>query len=221
MKQALLIGPIFSDFHLAHIKQLIAREGYVHIVAVDRGADYCKQADVIPTLFVGDNDSASSEALQYIETLQVERVELNPDKDDSDLACALDWLIERGVSTVEMVGFVGGRLDHQLALFGDIAARNTDALLYDENQTLWIVTQRGRLPRKVVLPQVSFANFSVFALKESATISIDGARWPLSNKVLEPLISLGLSNEFAQGAFDARVLVHSGTVLVCANKSLS
>lgn len=221
MKQALLIGPIFSDFHVEYIKQLIAQEGYVHIVAVDGGADFSKKADVIPSLFVGDNDSVSQEALDYIGTLQVERIELNPDKDDSDLACALDWLSERGVSTVELIGFVGGRLDHQLALFGDIASRAIDAVLYDERQTLWIVTQRGRLPRKVVLPQVSYANFSVFALKENATVSIDGARWPLKNKVLEPLISLGLSNEFAHGAFDARVLVHQGAALVCANKTLS
>lgn len=218
MKQALLIGPIFDEHSCAHLKKMCALEGYVHVIAVDGGADFCSLANVIPTLFVGDGDSASTEGLAYIKERQVESVCVDAEKDDSDFALALDWLLNQGVSSFEAIGFIGGRLDHQLALLGEMAVRKIDAEFFDELQSVWVVSQRGRLPRKVVMSPVEYQNFSVFALLEKAVVSVDGARWPLLKKELSPLISLGLSNEFGQGAFDARVLIHEGSAVICANK---
>lgn len=217
MKQALLIGPMAGEWDVDFLRSLVAREGYVHIVAVDGGADACVKAEIIPTLFVGDGDSASSSALAYVDMMQVERINLEVNKDESDFLSALIWLRAQGVGSFEAVGFSGGRFDHQLALMGDMATVGLDAQFFAERFCMWVATQRGRLPRKVVISKADFSNFSVFALAEPATVSITGAHWPLDKRELEPLVSLGLSNEFAQDAFDARVLVHAGTVAVIAN----
>ena len=221
MKQALLVGPIFDKWHIDHLAHLVASEGYVHLIAVDGGAEACRLAHVIPTLYVGDKDSISDEALAYIELMQVERVELQRQKDVSDFSSALTWLGERDVRSIETLGFVGGRLDHQLAVLGEMLHQQIDGIFYDEKQTLWTATQRGRLPKKVVVSKAEYANFSVFALIAPACVSVDGAVWPLEKCVLRPCVSLGLSNEFAPKAFDARVLVHEGGALVIANKELS
>lgn len=220
MKQALLIGPIFDQWHIDFVSHLVETEGYVHIVAVDGGAEVCRLAHVIPTLYVGDKDSISQEALDYIELMQVERIELQRQKDVSDFSSALSWLLQQGVRSVEALGFVGGRLDHQLAVLGEMLHQKIDGVFFDEKLTLWAATQSGRLPKKVVVSKAEYENFSVFALIAPACVSVDGAVWPLEKCVLKPCVSLGLSNEFAPEAFDARVLVHEGGALIIANKEL-
>lgn len=221
MKQALLIGPLTTEWHLKYLDALLKREGYVHIVAVDGGADACLEGGIVPTLFVGDKDSISHDALDYVDMMQVERIDLEIMKDDSDFGHALVWLKEQGVSSFDAVGFVGGRFDHQLAILGDVEETRLEGHFIDEKYDLWIATQRGRLPYKVILSKLKFANFSVFALTEPAVVSIMGAVWPLERFELKPLTSLGLSNEFAHDAFDASILIHEGTAVVIANHVLT
>lgn len=217
MKEALLIGPVRGANTVKVLKRTLAGDGYVHIIAVDGGADLCREAEVIPTLYVGDSDSLSDAGKHYISQLEIERVDLPVDKNLSDWAIALDYLCGYGIGSLDALGFMGGRLDHQMALLGELSQRGIQAHLIGDKEELWSATRTGRLPAKVVVSGSEFSSFSVFGIGEGAVVSIDGARWPLEHRALEPLSSLGLSNEVAPGAFDARVLVEEGSVIVLGN----
>lgn len=218
MKQALLIGPIFESYHVGRVAGMIAEEGYVNVVAVDGGADLCAQSGVIPDFYVGDSDSISPQGITFIEQSQAQRIELPTDKDYSDFSATLDWLKSQGVSSFDCIGMLGGRLDQQLGVFGDTAHHCMDGSFFGEEIDAWVLNKLGRLPKKHVLSKARYQSFSVFALVGEATVSIDGARWPLHKRVLSPMVSVGLSNEFAPQAFDARVMLELGTICVVANK---
>jgi len=218
VKQALLIGPIFESYHVGHVAGMIAQEGYVNVVAVDGGADLCALSGVIPGFYIGDGDSISPQGISFIEQSQAQRIELPTDKDFSDFSATLDWLKGQGVSSFDCIGMLGGRLDQQLGVFGDTAHHRMDGSFFGDDIDAWVLSKTGSFPKKHVLSKARYKSFSVFALSGEATVSIDGARWPLHKRALSPMVSVGLSNEFAPQAFDARVMLESGTICVVGNK---
>ena len=108
------------------------------VVAVDSGAMFLKEHDLIPDVIVGDFDSLDAETLRYFKSLEkplraekfsskdagclydclhttspgatgnVEIVSLPRDKDKTDTEVGLDIVLDRGFSTAVLVGGCGG-----------------------------------------------------------------------------------------------------------------
>ena len=78
------------------------------VLAVDRGADACRAADVVPGAFCGDADTVSEEGLAWVRDQALRRGDgdeipirlFPPAKDDTDLSlgftCARELAAERG-----------------------------------------------------------------------------------------------------------------------------
>jgi thiamine pyrophosphokinase len=177
-KAVTLVGPLFGNEDGFHSPRSPT-------IYVDGGARFRPARSEFPAVSVGDGDSSAGVALDEL---------LPAGKDFSDLAFALRGL-PGAVCEIEMLGFLGGRRDHELAVLGEVHAfslgRKLVARLFDTEGRLAVVVVSGS-PFTFEL----HGTFSVFSTLE-AEVTITGAcRYPLANPTkLTALSSHGLSNE--------------------------
>lgn len=172
-----IVGPMMQSLHTPGQPTI-----YVDGGVVARGSR--PEDTSFPTISVGDGDS-SPRSLDVV---------LPQEKDFSDLAFVLRSL-PLSVRHLELLGFMGGRLDHQLANLGEVAQflnRRTEfstASLGNE------VTAFGHGPLQLKIE----GPFSLLAL-EACEVTIHGAcRYRLVHPTfLDPLSSHGISN-FGEG----------------------
>lgn len=169
------------------------------LVAVDGGLDTCGRAGRTADLFIGDGDSVRGE------TGQVESIVFSRDKDFSDLAGALAEVERRGVEVVAVAGLLGGRLDHEWANLLELGSRATRfaGIVAPTGRGTVLISGRG-----LDVCTVPGQTVSLFALTETATVTLDGARWQLRRRRLAPG-SLGLSNV---AGTELALTVHRGSV---------
>lgn len=171
-----LVGPLYNTKHVP----------LAPTIYVDGGAAFASQETVDnPVVSVGDGDSGLDVVLDEM---------LPAEKDYSDLAFVLRGL-PQSVIRVEMLGFHGGRRDHDLCNLGEVhsflASRShyTTVELSDaDSRTIGFC--KGRVSLNIQ------GLFSVFVL-EPAAVKISGAcKYQLSReRTLSSLSSVGLSNE--------------------------
>jgi thiamine pyrophosphokinase len=171
------------------------------VIAVDGGLSTCRRVRLRPDLFVGDLDSARAAPAS------VEARIYPVDKDFSDLAGALTEARRARAAAVTIAGVLGGRLDHEWANLLEIgaAASAFAGIIAPTARGTIVVTARGLRVRHRGQRLVS-----VFALGESARVSVRGAAWELARRRLRPG-SLGLSN---LSAGDLAVDVHDGVAAI-------
>ena len=156
---------------------------------VDGGARWRSQwpaAFRCPTLSVGDGDSLGSDKLDIL---------LNTDKDCSDLAYALQLIDTLPLKKLTLLGFLGGRRDHEWINLGEIAA-----LLGDKKQLRADFDTDISLfaPGRYTLQYQGLFSLVYF---ENATTTLQGnILYCLDNAPVKAHSSHGLSNE-ARGEF--------------------
>ncbi|MDD9883787.1 MAG: hypothetical protein OXU62_04470 [Gammaproteobacteria bacterium] len=182
-RQVTLIGPVLNR---------APRAGRLRepLVWVDGGADH--RGPIFrdrPGIAVGDGDSAKSRLDQY----------LPKEKDYSDLAFVLRR-IPRQFAEVVLLGFLGGRRDHELFNFGEahhfLAARETPTRLRFEHNV------RAYSKGEWQLHNHNAFSLAVFA---PATVTLTGpCKYPIDAPTeIAPLSSFGLSNR-SQGELTLR-----------------
>ncbi len=182
------------------------------VIAVDGGVDLCRAAGRLPDVVIGDLDSASAPAIAWARDAGVEVRDLTVAKDYSDLDAALEYAGEHGLRPVTVTAALSGRLDHTLSNVGSLlrlarlAPRVWEPcvdgwVLAPHGMSALAITGRGR-------------TVSIQAGLAEASVTLEGFRYPLSEAVLPPLSSLGLSNVIE--ADTGEIIVHSGSVLVLA-----
>lgn len=179
------------------------------VVAIDGGGHLCLEAGITPVLVVGDLDSLADETATTLRERGVEFSVHPALKDRSDLDLALEVVADRWGGEVVLTGALGGRLDHTLASLGSIAMDRGLAIdVVESSVDAWVLQAQGR---DVIDIEGDQTVFSVFSTAE-ATVSIEGAFWPLSHRHMDPLSSLGLSNK-VEGP-RATVRVEEGAAVV-------
>ena len=171
-KELTLVGPMTMGIpkELHHLPQIL----------VDGGTRLKKKH---PLHFsVGDGDSFGKKL----------DLKVNPNKDYSDLPLALS-LIPKNIKKVHLIGFLGGREDHELINLGEIhyflAGRKlTEIHLWSGQKKIYWGLSKG-------LYHFSHTGiFSLFTLKTNK-ISLKGkCEYPLKAKNLKAHSSQGLSN---------------------------
>lgn len=165
------------------------------IIAADSGLDHARAAGLRPDLVVGDLDSVSEGALEWArrEGIPIEQHPARKDSTDTELALAL--AIDRGATDVCVIAGNGDRLDHTI---GALTALGHSSLSHCRT----VEARWGRaLLRSLHGPgdwQFDLdrgLTFSLLALHGECTgVFISGAEWPLTDAVIEPGSSLGVSN---------------------------
>jgi thiamine pyrophosphokinase len=195
-------------------------EGMSFVVAVDSGAKWCFEAGVIPDLLVGDLDSLDPEIAQAFKEQSVETIAFPSEKDASDLELALEEILDRGFTDLVATNVIGGRIDHELAALGNLAAvgeRGLAVTVVESDQTLIFLNNPGaRTELQVALgPDVANAadiTVSLIPWGGAAVVSATGYKWELDHAELHPAKSLGLSN--VPTAIEPKIELHSGSLIV-------
>jgi thiamine pyrophosphokinase len=139
---------------------------------------------------IGDDDSSPAD-LNEKKRYKLDETH-SPNKDQSDFALALDLIPNSFVGEIHAHGLWGGRMDHFLAIMGEVQlflTRNPHIqfMFYENDKVhLWVLSQ-------TVKSLTLKGRFSVFTLTPQH-ISLQGQiDYPCDKKFL-PLHSLGLSN---------------------------
>ncbi|WP_157018356.1 thiamine diphosphokinase [Mesorhizobium xinjiangense] len=196
---------------LVRTSRLEAQLAGAHVIAADCGMRHAPGLGVTPELWVGDFDSVSEADIAAAPT--IERQVFPREKDKTDGELAVETAIERGATSLVLVGAFGGeRADHaflhQTAAIS-LAEAGTPVILTSGDQEatpLPIATKRFDYPDGTV--------FSILAFSALSGLSVTGARWPLDNVEIAFGSSLTLSNavsgelEITLGAGRALLLAH-------------
>ena len=157
-------------------------------MAADGGFWAAEQAGAQVVLVVGDMDSQkdlpTSQAAAHI-----------TDQETTDFqkclaVCDADIFLG--------VGFLGGRLDHQLAAFSALLNEPRPVILIDEAQLVFVVPQKFSIDLEAETP-VGFYPM------EPIEASLRGVRWPLSNAAMSPTGKIATSNVALGGALEITV----------------
>lgn len=175
------LGPEVPSFLLAH-----------SIIAVDGGARYTPHID----MWTGDSDSYSGQPIAP------QCYPLSREKSKSDLGHALDLMTHLPNLDIHLWGFLGGRRDHELINFGEVAhfSKTKDYLLAS------FYASNGNIEAKICSRgSWSFDHIGTFSVIsfEEVKLQIRGqCKYLLEEPAqVRPVSSQTLSNE-AYGIFD-------------------
>ena len=160
------------------------------VIGVDSGADVAIERGINPNLIIGDLDSVNRD------NHPTENLRENSEQEDNDLAKALRFCSEKGMTSICIVGFSGKRSDHEL---GNYAA------LHNANHDLDIrVILDGMIMHRVV-SENDFHGLapigtlvSIFSFEETQ-VQTSGLKWNI-NGILG-FSSRGVSNQSTAPTF--------------------
>ena len=131
------------------------------------------------------------------------------EKDDTDTMLACSLAVEKGCTSLLILGGTGGRADHGLSnilYLESLRNHGVDALLTDGENRIRVLRDAS-----VTLPDRG-GYFSVMSLTDSCTVTLEGCKYPLTDAPLRREMPYAVSNEVLPGD-NATVTVH-GTAVV-------
>lgn len=185
------------------------------VIAVDSGFDHAVALGIAVDLLVGDLDSISPAGLRLAQASSVAIERYPAAKNETDLEIALEAATERDVERIILVGATGGRLDHQLANIGVLAACSASNRIVE----LWTAAERIVLiagDTNLTVPAGVGTTVSLLPIGGPVTgVTTAGLEWPLHDATLSPFRALGVSNVvIGEGA---AVAIRSGSLAVVIN----
>lgn len=180
------------------------------VICADGGARTARSLGIVPHVVVGDMDSAGAGSLAWARARGARLIAHPREKDKTDAQLAVEYALRAGAREIELLGVLGGRLDHTLANIGLLvyaAGRGCPARILHERTELFLAgartTIRGRAGDLVSLIPLSAA---------AAGVTTRGLKYPLRNGALRMDATRGISNEMTGPS--AVVKVRRGWLLV-------
>jgi thiamine pyrophosphokinase len=161
-------------------------------VAADGGAALAVAQKVDLAALIGDFDSVSEDTLAAVPK---ERRHHIPEQNSTDFEKALTRI---AAPMVLGVGFLGGRIDHQLAVFHSLMAfPDRPCLLIGRTEIICLA------PPQITVPTRADDIVSLFPMAP-VTGHSDGLAWPIAGLPLAPGVQVGTSNR-ATGPLSLRM----------------
>lgn len=188
--------------------RLKAQIGGSRIIAADGGMAHAATLGVLPELWLGDFDS-SDEAL-LARYADVPRHSHPVAKDATDGELAVDEAVRLGATQLLLAGGFGGQADHVFAhmmLLLRLKAHGIPVMLSSGHEEAWPL-----LDDSVEIDVPPASRMSILPVTDLERITIEGVRWPLTDRNVMLGSTLTLSNEVETSP--ARVSVGSGKAIV-------
>ena len=207
MKRALIIvnGEV-NDYEF--YKNYISDDDF--IICADGGIKHLNAIGKIPDVFVGDFDSCNANEL--CEGIEIHKH--NAKKNDTDTKLAIDIAFEYGYGNIEILGGLGGRVDHLLAnvfLLKYIHENGGTGKIVDEKNTILLLTD------KVILEKEDNVFVSLVPISSTLNgVTNKGLVYPLNDYTMHFGTTRGISNEFADDF--AQISIDTGEALVIISK---
>ena len=174
------------------------------VVAADGGADKALSLGIRANAVVGDLDSVTAEARRVLGEQAFHHM---PSPNSTDLQKAIDFALDAGADTIDIVAAGGGRADHALANLSvlPLYRGRGELRVIDDLFEVSLVEEEARIeaPAGTVI--------SLVAIGRCIGVTTTGLRWDLDcyDLVFSPY---GVHNEIAQSP--ATVSVESGDLLL-------
>lgn len=173
--------------------KLCAEDTY--LIAVDKGAEFFREEQIVPHLLVGDFDSIAEETLQFFQDKTVIK-SYDAVKDFTDTEAALHEALLLGMKEIDFLGCTGSRLDHfvgNLALLDQSLKAGIKANMYDDHNKIFLMRSPGVIERDFG-KYISFQGFR----GSVKGFGVKGVKYPLWNYELKFGDPRTISNEFIQ-----------------------
>lgn len=175
------------------------------VIACDGGYNYCRKWDIRMDLVIGDFDS-----LGFVpEHSHV--IRLKPEKDDTDMACAVRAGLAQGFRRFVIYGGTGGRFSHTMAniqLLCDLARKGCYSILMGKDTWYRVICNE-----EIRFDKSMSGYLSVFCMGDRALgVYESGLKYSLEDASLVKEDPLGVSNEFV--GKESRVSVRDGMLLL-------
>ncbi|WP_085524019.1 thiamine diphosphokinase [Tuberibacillus sp. Marseille-P3662] len=164
-------------------------------IGVDRGAYDLYKKGIQPVRSFGDFDSITDEERQRMNSHSLHMDIFPSEKDDTDLAIAIDWVMEQDADACFVIGATGGRLDHTLMnvqLLYKSLTSGVAVYLVDQQNTVTLLAPGYHEIKSV--SSYEYHSFIAFS-KKVRGITLDGFKYPLNKAELSWGSSLCISNE--------------------------
>jgi len=188
------------------------------ILAADGGTRHALDLGLTPSIVIGDLDSISDEERRKMKEDGVRLIQHPRDKNETDLELALDYAIQNGQRKIVIVAALGGRLDQtlgNLALLTDPRHKpalsevegSLDTRLDDGVEQAFFCRDRSEVEgrRGDLVSLIPWGG-------EVRGVRTQGLRWQLSDEVLLPHKTRGISNEMTGEV--ANIQIQSGLLLI-------
>lgn len=170
------------------------------LICADSGANCLFDYEIIPDYLVGDFDSIGVMALDYFKKSPCFIEKYPVEKDDTDAQLALNKALFLNASSIVFLGCTGSRLDHTLGNFGlllQCLEKGVKACIKDSNNIIWLTDK----PISITGKQGDYFSILPYGTPIKS-LTIKGAKYPLSDYNLELGSSLTLSNQFLDETVD-------------------
>jgi thiamine pyrophosphokinase len=169
------------------LEYLYYEEPGEYLVGVDSGLDYLVENHLPIDLAIGDFDSVKPENLEIALKSARSVVRLDPVKNVTDLAFAIDYLYNSmDYRTITVYGGIGGRVDHFLANLNLLKKYD---LCFRDGHTVIFALRKGRHRIDNFHRYVSF-----FAIEDVYDLTLEGFDYELNHYFLGTDDSLCVSN---------------------------
>jgi len=180
------------------------------ILAADGGTRHALDLGLTPSIVIGDLDSISDEERRKMKEDGVRLIQHPRDKNETDLELALDYAIQNGQRKIVIVAALGGRLDQtlgNLALLTNVQLSTLNIKLDDGVEQAFFCRDRSEVEgrRGDLVSLIPWGG-------EVRGVRTQGLRWQLSDEVLLPHKTRGISNEMTGEV--ANIQIQSGLLLI-------
>lgn len=194
MKKCLVVTG--GSIDISFVKDFLRNRKYDWIIAVDAGLEILEHLHMTPNEVVGDLDTVDPTVLREYRnnpsvTFEVHR----PEKDETDTELALLTAARCGCDRVDMLGALGGRMDHAISniqLLYQFYRQGMDVRIYDAQNKLYLLGS-GKIFRKSELYGKYISFMPLTEVVEGLTLK--GFKYPLNRRRIILGSCLCISNE--------------------------
>ena len=152
------------------------------VYCIDHGADACRAAGLVPSVFIGDCDSVSTDTRKWIRALDVEISQFPVEKDKTDTQLALDCFKDEPNAFIILTGGFGGRFDHLFSLLYSFAGAKLRGCIADNFECMIILHDKDTVELEL---QIAPKSVSLLPLSPQCSgVCLSGVHWPLHDAVL-------------------------------------
>jgi len=179
------------------------------LVAVDGGLRHLSAMGLTPMVIIGDLDSITADQEAEVIRSGCQVLRFPPQKDETDLELALDYIQQQGCRQICIVGGLGGRLDQTLGniyLLTQSGLGHCDVRIDDGLEEVWILRDSAKIqgePGDIV---------SLLPVSEQVVgVRTENLLYPLRSETLNRDRTRGISNVMENN--QAIIDIQSGLLL--------
>lgn len=210
MKALVISSGTINNYSI--LKSIVKESDF--IVCADGGMDHLMKINRLPDLLLGDLDSISNDALDYVNENNIKIQKYSSIKDSTDTELAIEYLIEKGIRDITLIGVTGTRQDHTIAnilLLSRLHDKDIKGKIVDDNNIIYLIDDYLELEYQ------KETYISILPITEDGIeVSLTGFYYNLNDQIIEFGSTIGISNKIVDG--HGVIKIHKGKAIVFISK---